>query len=254
MKKIKSTILTVSNYLSNLSRNRRYSKKLNQHSRIKILCEGDSWIHYPFSSKDLYSYLNSNDHFAVYSIAEGGKTLKKIRESRDYFEAIKKINPDVFIISGGGNDLIRNFKLDEYLIIQNNNIEISENGKQYFKELGEEFSDIFSLVHFNFRNLKIFCHGYYYPISKENKSLQCFFDSHILNEKQKQKIIKILIDCFNKELSFRSNKYPNVHYIDIRNSQSDIIWKDSLHLSDYRIIGSEIESHLGFNKKNVING
>jgi hypothetical protein len=260
MKIIKSGILTLGNYLSNLNRNRVYIKKLNKGSKIKILCEGDSWIHYPFSANDLYNYLNSNDNFALYSIAEGGKTLKKIRSSRSYLSAIKKIQPHFFIISGGGNDLIKGFDYNNFIekdtSLELAYVKFSKEGESFFADIGNHFFEIFSLIHLNFPNLKILCHGYSYPISSKNKVLEkSFFKFDSITDTHKESFIKAIVDRFNKELYLKSIKFPNVSYFDIRNHSNNMNWKDDIHLRDYKLIGSLIETRINhINQKKKVNG
>lgn len=101
-------------------RNELFMKRLKKTGRSNlkvILAEGDSWLQFPrvyFNYdpvKDIVDCLNKNKGYAVYSQAYGGDWLSNILFLQEYVEELPRLSPDVFLISGGGNDLVGNFRL-----------------------------------------------------------------------------------------------------------------------------------------------
>lgn len=108
-------------------RNKLYKHKIaNGHRTLKdnvvILAEGDSWFQFPRvyfkidPVKDIIDWLIDHPKYAVYSLAAGGDWLSNIFYSGEYVEELPKVSPDVFLISGGGNDLVGNNRLASMVI------------------------------------------------------------------------------------------------------------------------------------------
>jgi hypothetical protein len=95
-----------------------------------ILAEGDSWFCFPRiyplgkllswtrhlindPVRDVVDHLCEEDSLAVYSLAAGGDWLSNMLDesTQEYVEALSKVSPDVFLVSGGGNDLVSNCRL-----------------------------------------------------------------------------------------------------------------------------------------------
>jgi len=96
------------------------NKEIYPNNRI-ILVEGDSWFEYPLFLKDITDNLIKQENLAVYSIASGGDWAANMISSGDYQQEYIKIQPDVFIVSGGGNDMVENKRLMK--LVSNNPIE-----------------------------------------------------------------------------------------------------------------------------------
>jgi hypothetical protein len=82
----------------------------NPHHKV-ILAEGDSWFNFPVFVNDIIDYLSDEKDFAVYSMAYGGDWIANIIYEEKYVEELSVINPDVFLISGAGNDMVGNSKV-----------------------------------------------------------------------------------------------------------------------------------------------
>lgn len=88
---------------------------------IVLLAEGDSWFQFPKIYitdvvKDIIDHLIEDKQIAVKSLAAAGDWLSNIFYSGDYVEELPKISPDAFLISGGGNDLVEDFRLSIMVI------------------------------------------------------------------------------------------------------------------------------------------
>ena len=81
------------------------NKKLNPDNKT-VLVEGDSWFEYPLFLTDITDNLMREDNLAVYSLAAGGDWVANMVSAAEYQNEYLQIKPDVFIISGGGNDIV----------------------------------------------------------------------------------------------------------------------------------------------------
>lgn len=76
-----------------------------------IVAEGDSWFQFPFFVKDIVDWLSADPDYAVYSIAYGGDWFTNILYEEKYVEELSIHVPEVFLISGGGNDFLGSNRL-----------------------------------------------------------------------------------------------------------------------------------------------
>lgn len=88
--------------------------------RAILVAEGDSWFQFPgrrFSVfglwrihvdavKDILDHLIAGERYCIHSLAAGGDWLIQMLRAEDYVEPLSQIEPDVFLFSGGGNDLL----------------------------------------------------------------------------------------------------------------------------------------------------
>jgi len=108
--------------LKNSQRNTRFIKKVKnnfrkhtaKHNGLKnrvVVVEGDSWFNYPILLSDVIDWISMEENMAVYSLASGGDWLMNMVSAKKYVEQLSTLQPDVFIISGGGNDLVGNRRI-----------------------------------------------------------------------------------------------------------------------------------------------
>ncbi len=108
-----------------------------------VLAEGDSWFCFPriylpirpfkFTRrllrdpvKDIIDNLIRKKNLAIYSLAAGGDWLNNMLDNnaREFIEPLNRIAPDVFLVSGGGNDMVSNDRI-AYMVLSH--IQIKEN-------------------------------------------------------------------------------------------------------------------------------
>ncbi len=82
---------------------------------ITVLIEGDSWFEYPIFLHDITDQLSKKPDLLIYSLAAGGDWIANMISSQDYQHEYSHLQPDVFIISGGGNDLVQDDRLLNYI-------------------------------------------------------------------------------------------------------------------------------------------
>lgn len=102
----------------NASSNRRRTKRAMSRLRsgrtlTKIYAEGDSWFQHPLL-RDIVDHLNRKlprKDYVVLNSALGGDWLLNYLHDRKYVEEISLFEPDVVLLSGGGNDIVGGMKL-----------------------------------------------------------------------------------------------------------------------------------------------
>lgn len=107
------------NRISQKARTKKYYKKIKDPSfkrgnekNIVIVAEGDSWFQFPVFVKDIVDWLGiRNPQYAIYSIANGGNWLTNMIYDGKYVEELSIHKPDVFLLSGSGNDLVGSSRL-----------------------------------------------------------------------------------------------------------------------------------------------
>ncbi|WP_316799610.1 hypothetical protein [Pedobacter frigidisoli] len=90
---------------------RKHIAKKNGLKNRVIVVEGDSWFNYPVLLSDVIDWISMEENMAVYSVASGGDWLLNMISAKKYVEHLSTLQPDVFIISGGGNDLVGNNRI-----------------------------------------------------------------------------------------------------------------------------------------------
>lgn len=133
-----SGMLAVFNQLEKKHRDKRYFKALRERPDFRskpgqnfvLLAEGDSWFCFPRIHpsgkllrwtrrllsdpvRDIVDHLSEPDNHIVFSLAAGGDWLSNMldEQTQEYVESLSRVAPDVFLVSGGGNDLVSNNRL-----------------------------------------------------------------------------------------------------------------------------------------------
>jgi len=91
-----------------------YKRMLFERGKVNkvIVAEGDSWFQFPFFVKDIIDHLNEPENrYAISSIAYAGDWLTNMIYEGKYIEELTIHRTDVFLISGGGNDLVGSNRL-----------------------------------------------------------------------------------------------------------------------------------------------
>lgn len=89
-------------------------------NRAIVVAEGDSWFQFPGVTlvrlglrrlhvefvREIVDHLIASDRYCLRSLAAAGDWLSNMLRTEDYIEPLSRIEPDVFLFSGGGNDLL----------------------------------------------------------------------------------------------------------------------------------------------------
>ncbi|MCI0450913.1 MAG: hypothetical protein L0Z51_00825 [Candidatus Latescibacteria bacterium] len=112
--------------------------------RTILVAEGDSWFQFPGKwirflwlrwvhvdvVKDVLDQLMARDKYCVHSLAAGGDWLFEMLRVKDYVEPLSQIEPDAFLLSGGGNDLLGDGRVGNMTLHQRRHDTKSEKHKE----------------------------------------------------------------------------------------------------------------------------
>lgn len=131
-------------------RQKKYYKKIKKGFRAVegnkiIVAEGDSWFQYPLCIvRDIIDHLSKQKNYLIYNIAYAGDWLTNIIQEGKYVEQLSIHKPDVFLISGGGNDLVGSNRIAALTTLRNTDMikQISPGESSYNDVSPEETQQI----------------------------------------------------------------------------------------------------------------
>ena len=105
-------LVGILNRRSQVKKNKDFYRKIKKGFKLResnkiILAEGDSWFEYPLFINEIIDSLikSRKQDYAIFSLAYGADWLANMIYENEYIEELQLLTPDVFLISGGGNDL-----------------------------------------------------------------------------------------------------------------------------------------------------
>lgn len=238
--------LTWANGWCQFRRNQAYRSKLaNGDYKRKIVSEGDSWFQYPFLLHDVIDNLMDDPDNAILSLDAAGDLLIDMIESGEYLQSISSESPGVFLISGGGNDLVGDSRIAKLL-------HPYSTGRKPSEYLNDEFIRFINETKYNYQRLfqsvlqinpklKVVCHGYDYVVPNGGRWLGKPMESiGITNSFLQYDIMKVIIDEVNSTLADITRQFNQVNYMDLRGIIPLSGWYDELHPLDpgYQTIAS----------------
>lgn len=230
--------LNAANVISRWRRNRRYKKRIKNWQGIKVVAEGDSWFQYPLILKDTIDQLCDLDNFryAIFGLSEAGDLLSNIIAEDELTEAIERENPDVFLISGGGNDMVSNERMatlvHEFAAGRKAEDYPNQQFADFLSNLGNLYRGLFTRLLQRFPHLKIVCHGYDNAIPAKGDWLGKPLESRNIKAAVLQRnIVAEMIRRFNEELISVVAQFPGrVFHVDCRGViGTKSKWHDELH-------------------------
>ena len=231
-------LLNAANSIARWRRNRRYRKRVKNWNGVKIVAEGDSWFQYPLLLKDTIDQLSDLDNFryAIFGLSEAGDLLSNIVKEDELTQAIEKENPDVFLISGGGNDMVGNGRMATLVHDFKKGRKAIDYPNQKFDEFLVElrglYRELFTRLLQRFPHLKIVCHGYDNAIPANGIWLgKPLTSKKIKSATTQRQIVAEMIRRFNKEIIDLASEFPGaVYHVDCRKLiGAKTKWHDELH-------------------------
>lgn len=233
-------VLGLANALSRAKRRIVYhQQKWTNFRRPVIVSEGDSWFQYPVRLDDVIDVL-LKDHL-ILSLGAAGDLLSDMAAEGEYLNAIEDEKADVFLLSGGGNDMLHSGRLAEYLKPYQDGMDAQallqrNRWNQFRDELRSTYASIFDSVETQFPSVVTFCHGYDYAIARvDGKWLGGPLESRSVPKELWPDVIKILIDEFNDTLmALAAASSGRVVHVDCRGTVGASVnsWFDELHPKD----------------------
>lgn len=102
------------NRLSNKARKSKFARKIkkrNEKNDVMIYAEGDSWFQFPYFITDVIDWLNKEPHYHIYCDSSASDWFTNILYESQIIPALSTFKPEFLLISGGGNDLVGDYKL-----------------------------------------------------------------------------------------------------------------------------------------------
>jgi hypothetical protein len=90
-----------------------YQKRVANNPNIKrIVSEGDSWHLYPIILEEIIDQLNKDTSLAIFSTDGAGDTIagmwqERLESNKGFQKALTVERPPIFLLNGGGNDLLQ---------------------------------------------------------------------------------------------------------------------------------------------------
>ncbi len=235
--------LNVANKIARFRRNRRFDKAIKQNpDHFRIVSEGDSWFQHPLVT-DTIDHLAA--YYPVYCVAAAGDTLRNITMAsegtppvEEYVATITKQNPAVFVLSGGGNDILG----EQFRRYIKEGIPDGSAPADYLEELFTTdlnslqamYRAVFGKMQTAHPNLKILVHGYDYiiPLSVTNKGWlgRYMIEKHIDSPDVRKAILRYILTEFNIRMKAVAAEFPaTVSYIQTPGTVADDEWYDEIH-------------------------
>ncbi|WP_295123019.1 caspase family protein [uncultured Chitinophaga sp.] len=228
------------NKVETLQRKKMY-RKLKDTGRIRIVAEGDSWFQYPILVQDTLDHLYKV--YAIRSFAEAGDTMENYMKDREYLDAIKDEEVDIFLVSGGGNDILGS-QFEGFL---RDTPEAGEDTpKKYLKpefftklqQLEDWYVEMFRELLIRYPDLHIISQSYDYIIPIDTVQFpkttswlgQYMIKKKIEDQAERERVIAFIVDRFNEHLKRALDKFPqNTSYVDARKLVDRDSWFDEIH-------------------------
>lgn len=231
-------LLNSFNSLARWRRNAIYRRRIQSWNGVRVVAEGDSWFQYPLLLKDTIDHLIDIDRFeyAVYGLSEAGDLMSNIIKEDEITEAVKREKPHVFLISGGGNDMVGNERMAK-LVHKYSANRLPQNYpndkfNDFLNELEFLYRGLFHRLLTEHPHLKIICHGYDNAIPKDGQWLgKPLQKQNIKDESLQRKIVAEMIKRFNQRLQKVVDEFAgSVFHVDCQNLIGDQPnWHDELH-------------------------
>ncbi|GJM34981.1 MAG: hypothetical protein DHS20C18_39820 [Saprospiraceae bacterium] len=226
--------ITLANKYSHSQRHRTYSSYLKRYpDRIRIVAEGDSWFQHPLL-KDVIDHLMP--YYNIYCTSTAGDTLRDYLQKGTFEKAIQQVNPRIFLLSGGGNDILG----EGFQYFLNEALEGSSPEKFLNEKFQAELDSLMDIYETMFNHLKkmhpkmhTLVHGYDYVMPGDNPKKgwlgRYLIAKNIKSAKDRQCITNYILDGFNERLSKLVEPLDHVTYINLRGVVRDDQWHDEIH-------------------------
>ena len=172
-------------------------------------------------------------------------------------ERVKNDQPDVFLLSGAGNDIAGD-QFGSFLHHSESELGVLKRDlavNTISIEFRKFYQDLISKIHSVSPNTHIFTHGYAYarPTGDGVGILGVSFIGPWLlpalgrkgidPETSGRQVIEELIDLFNEMLQSLDDEFEHFHYVDLRSFIDDDDWRDEMHLksSAFRLASDQFD-------------
>ncbi|MGF1614951.1 MAG: trypsin-like peptidase domain-containing protein [Gammaproteobacteria bacterium] len=236
-------LLNSANAYCKFVRQRRYAKRIRQARPpgspppIRIVAEGDSWFQYPFLLRDIIDHLMAEDDLAVLCFSEAGDLLGNMIAKGEFYGPLERENASVFLISGGGNDLVAGQGLRRYLHPYSAQRDPQDYLKPeyalFLQNIAGSYATLFRRVLTQRQNVQLVCHAYSYaiPDPRRGKWLGKPMAELGINDIELQdQISRLVVDGLNRAVKACAEAAGDrVTFLDLRGAVPRDGWHDEFH-------------------------
>lgn len=203
-----------------------------------ILMDGDSWYKMPFTGfltpKEIGDWIKDSKLFQLYRDASKyGATIADVYREKEYLKYLPELEPHVFLISGGGNDLKNNIPdiIHDYDPALTPDQYLTQTGEHFFSEIKSIYEGIIAEANAAYlTNIIIF--GYDYPRpDNRGKYIGKKLEKKNIPEPLMIPVTNAILDLHNNNLISVASQYENVTYLSCLGETTNFTWDDDLHPS-----------------------
>lgn len=238
------------NGIARWRRQRRYRRKLQGWTGLRLVSEGDSWFQYPFLLTDVIDWLSTP--YAILSLDAAGDLLSDMVRQGELLTAVVEERPHAVLLSGGGNDLLGGSNLARALLR-------FEPGRAPAAYLGAGFEANLRAVLGDYERLfdrvsrvapgtRVLTHVYDYAIPAGGRWLgRPMRELGIEDTALQRDIVRVIVDRFEAGLRRLAGTFTQVRVIDTRDLVGAGRWHDELHPTDegYRAVAERFAAAIG---------
>lgn len=220
------------NGIARWRRQQRYRRKIKGWKGLRIVSEGDSWFQFPFLLDDVID--NLFDKYAIFSLDAAGDLISDMVKQNELVSAVVQEQPDVVLLSGGGNDVLGGARLASLLppfvpgrsAIEYLTLEFNANLGNVLKDYETLITRLCAVK----QDIRIVCHSYDHAIPAQGRWLgKPLAKIGIIDQQLQRDIVRLIVDRFHDELARLASKYPNIRLVDCRHTVQSHRWHDELH-------------------------
>ena len=203
--------------------------------RIRVLAEGDSWFRYPeflFTPKSIVTQLKRMPEFEIKDLSHWGDTLSSIFTRKQYLEVMGTFDPNIFILSGGGNDLQKNIRryIHPYSPTRPLNQYLTQEGEAFLLDIRKMYQSIIQEVLHVKPSLRVLVYGYDYPRPTESSQyIGQYLTERYIPEAKMSDVINPVMDKLNIYIRQVADQFSQVTYLDCRNLTARYYFFDDMH-------------------------
>jgi hypothetical protein len=220
-----------------------------------VVAEGDSWFSHPTEWNILW-HLSAMGGYSIRRLAStGDELLDMVREAPglkpQYIRQLeRRIDWHLLLFSGGGNDLLGNHL--PFILRHRDEVAhgwrgliLDDDVKAVLRSLRRAYEAVIYRTAQLQPQCHILVHGYDYPFPR-NKGAEFFWGSlsvagpwmypvmveqkGIIDAGTRYKIVKELVDRFNRMLRTLASEHETFHYVDLRGTLPSVQqWRDEIH-------------------------
>ncbi|MEM6466746.1 MAG: serine protease, partial [Pseudomonadota bacterium] len=238
-----AAIIEIANAIWRAVRLVEYRLRSRKPGDLVIVSEGDSWFQYPALLHDIIDEVM--EIHPVRSLGGSGHLITDMEMRGEFEDAIRKERPHVFLLSGGGNDLLGKVNGTRRLLSllhpykkgasTESLIDLNALGV-VLDEVERAYLKICTRALAIDSNLRILLHGYDHALPRANGVwLREPMDKLGIPKGKQREIVRLLIDRFYDLLDQISEELgPNVEVLNVRGKvgKTTQSWTDELHPKD----------------------